>query len=226
MKKLLGDLVAQGVEGIVIDLRDNGGGSLQEAKTLTGLFIDRGPTVQILTKSNRLDILHDMDIRTVYDGPLAVLVNRLSASASEIFAGAIQDYDRGLIVGGQSFGKGTVQSLTPLRHGQLKLTESKFYRVSGDSTQHRGILPDIEFPATYNNELVGESTLDHALPWDRIRAVNFDAFQDLDSMLPALRQRHQTRIKNDPDFLYLQEELALADNLFSTQYRGALAFGF
>ncbi len=126
VKELLVGLIEQGVEGIVIDLRDNGGGSLQEAKTLTGLFIDRGPTVQIRSKSNRVDILNDRDISTVYDGPLAVLVNRLSASASEIFAGAIQDYKRGLIIGSQTFGKGTVQSLYPLNRGQLKLTQAKF----------------------------------------------------------------------------------------------------
>ena len=126
---LLADLMAEGVEGVVIDLRNNGGGSLQEARTLTGLFIDRGPTVQIRSKSNRVDILNDRDIRTIYDGPLAVLVNRLSASASEIFAGAMQDYERGVIIGSHTFGKGTVQSLLPMNRGQLKLTQAKFYRI-------------------------------------------------------------------------------------------------
>ncbi|MDA7833263.1 S41 family peptidase, partial [Pseudomonadales bacterium] len=124
VKVLLADLMAEGVEGVVIDLRNNGGGSLQEARTLTGLFIDRGPTVQIRSKSNRVDILNDRDIRTIYDGPLAVLVNRLSASASEIFAGAMQDYERGVIIGSQTFGKGTVQSLLPMNRGQLKLTQA------------------------------------------------------------------------------------------------------
>ena len=150
VKKLINDLVAQGVEGIVIDLRNNGGGSLQEAKTLTGLFIERGPTVQIRSKSNRVDILDDRDTSFLYDGPLAVLVNRLSASASEIFAGAIQDYDRGIIIGSQTFGKGTVQSLLPLNRGQLKLTQAKFYRISGESTQEKGIIPDITYPSSFD----------------------------------------------------------------------------
>ena len=132
VNNLLVELLAEGVEGIIIDLRDNGGGSLQEARTLTGLFIDRGPTVQVRNNTDRVDILNDRDIRTVYDGPLAVVVNRLSASASEIFAGAIQDYDRGVIIGNQTFGKGTVQTLLPLNQGQLKLTAAKFYRISGE----------------------------------------------------------------------------------------------
>ncbi|MCS5575373.1 MAG: S41 family peptidase, partial [Pseudomonadales bacterium] len=155
VKRLLRELIAEKVDGVVIDLRDNGGGSLQEAKMLTGLFIDRGPTVQIRSKSNRVDILDDRDISVIYDGPLAVLVNRLSASASEIFAGAIQDYERGIIIGSQTFGKGTVQSLLPLNRGQLKLTQAKFYRISGESTQERGIIPDIIYPANYDPNSIG-----------------------------------------------------------------------
>ncbi len=206
--RLLRELTKQDVDGVIIDLRDNGGGSLQEARTLTGLFIDRGPTVQIRSKSNRVDILADKDIRTFYDGPLAVLVNRLSASASEIFAGAIQDYERGLIIGNQTFGKGTVQSLLPLNRGQLKLTQAKFYRISGESTQHKGIVPDISYPSDYDPETIGESALDDPLPWDRIRAADFEAKSDLTQMLPGLRDLHEARVEHDPEFDYLREALA------------------
>ena len=147
MKRLLDELQEEDkVDGIVIDLRNNGGGSLQEANELTGLFIEYGPTVQI-RHSSRLVWRDGKRLRgPYYEGPLVVMINRLSASASEIFAGAIQDYERGLIVGDRSFGKGTVQTLIPLTEGQLKLTESKFYRISGDSTQHRGVVPDITLP--------------------------------------------------------------------------------
>ena len=213
VRRLLDELIEQAVAGVVIDLRNNGGGSLREAEALTSMFIETGPTVQIRHSNAYVDRRAKNIDNGFYAGPLVVLINRLSASASEIFAGAIQDYNRGLIVGSQSFGKGTVQSLTPLRHGQLKLTESKFYRISGDSTQHRGIVPDIDFPSTFDIDLVGESALDNALPWDRIRAVKFDRFEDLDSLVPVLKTRHQMRIDKDPDFLYLREELALADEL-------------
>lgn len=205
VKKLLVELIAQGVDGIVIDLRDNGGGSLQEAKTLTGLFIDRGPTVQIRNKSNRVDILVDNDMGTVYDGPLAVLVNRLSASASEIFAGAIQDYNRGLIIGSRTFGKGTVQSLVPLNRGQLKLTQAKFYRVSGESTQHKGIIPDMFYPASYDPESIGESTLDHPLEWDKIRPTGYRSRSSIGHYFPDLLALHSDRVKTDADFNYLKE---------------------
>ena len=205
VRLLLVDLIEQGVDGIIIDLRDNGGGSLQEAKTLTGLFIDRGPTVQIRNKSNRVDILMDTDIRTVYDGPLAVLVNRLSASASEIFAGAIQDYKRGLIIGSQTFGKGTVQSLVPLNSGQLKLTQAKFYRISGESTQHKGIIPDLFFPASYDPESIGESTLDSPLPWDKIEPTGYRTRSAIGNYLPDLLTLHAKRVETDADFRYLRE---------------------
>ena len=208
VKNLLVDLIEQDVEAVVIDLRDNGGGSLQEAKTLTGLFIDRGPTVQIRSKSNRVDILNDRDIRTIYDGPLGVLVNRLSASASEIFAGAIQDYRRGLIIGSQTFGKGTVQSLLPLNRGQLKLTQAKFYRISGESTQHKGIIPDIFYPANYDPDSIGESTLDRPLPWDKIQPTRYRTRSSINHYLPDLMTLHAERVKNDPDFNYLKEAFA------------------
>lgn len=205
VKNLLVELIEQGVDGIVIDLRDNGGGSLQEAKTLTGLFIDRGPTVQIRNKTNRVDILMDNDIRTVYDGPLAVLVNRLSASASEIFAGAIQDYKRGLIIGSQTFGKGTVQSLVQLNRGQLKLTQAKFYRISGESTQHKGIIPDMPFPASYDPESIGESTLDRPLEWDKIEPTGYRVRNSIGNYLPDLLVLHAERVKTDADFNYLKD---------------------
>lgn len=209
VKKILDELILEGVEGIVMDLRDNGGGSLQEANDLTGLFIEQGPTVQIKHSSNRLYQDGKRRKSPYYDGPLVVLINRLSASASEIFAGAIQDYQRGIVVGSQSFGKGTVQSLTQLKLGQLKVTESKFYRVSGESTQHRGVIPDIEFPDLYDKEEIGESSLDRALPWDQISQADFPHYFDIPSVLPGLQEKHTVRIKNNADFIYLNERISL-----------------
>jgi len=204
VQRLLVDLMRDGVEGVIIDLRDNGGGALHEANSLVGLFIERGPTVQVRNKTDRVDILNDRDIRTIYDGPLVVLVNRLSASASEIFAGAMQDYQRGLVVGTQTFGKGTVQQLIPLNHGQLKLTQAKFYRVSGESTQHNGVMPDIVFPASYDPDSIGESTLDDPLPWDRITPTHFQARSPITHLIPELRSLHRDRAAADPDFSYLR----------------------
>lgn len=209
VKKLLAELIEEGVDGIIIDLRDNGGGSLQEADQLTGLFIDSGPTVQIRHANRQKQPYGKKPGASYYDGPLAVLINRLSASASEIFAGAIQDYQRGIVVGGQSFGKGTVQSLSPLQHGQLKITESKFYRISGESTQHRGVIPDIAFPAIYDHEKVGESSLDNALAWDRINPIRHAVYHNIPAILPELRAKHEQRIETDPDFIYLNDQLAL-----------------
>ena len=192
------------VDGIVIDLRNNGGGSLQEANALTGLFIEAGPTVQIRSASGRVDLFNDEDGQAAWEGPLAVLVNRLSASASEIFAGAIQDYQRGLVLGGQTFGKGTVQTLIPLNRGQLKMTQAKFYRVSGQSTQHQGVIPDIEYPELYDRDEIGESTLDDALPWDVIRPTRYRRGPNLAPLLALLEDRHETRVESDPDFAYLE----------------------
>ncbi|NRB42972.1 MAG: PDZ domain-containing protein, partial [Pseudomonadales bacterium] len=152
--KLLTELVQDGAEGIIIDLRDNGGGSLREANELTGLFIDKGPSVQIKLSDQRVYQEAKRQFSPYYEGPVVVLINRMSASASEIFAGALQDYGRAIIVGSGSYGKGTVQSLTPLSHGKLKVTESKFYRISGDSTQERGVLPDVKLPAVYDAEVI------------------------------------------------------------------------
>ncbi len=211
VKRLLDELMAEDVDGVIIDLRNNGGGSLQEANDLTGLFIEYGPTVQIRHSSRKV-FRDGKRLRTpYYDGPLAVMINRLSASASEIFAGAIQDYQRGIVVGSQSFGKGTVQTLIPLPEGQLKLTESKFYRISGDSTQHRGVIPDVEFPDTYDSEEIGESTLKHALDWDQITPVRHRKYHDIPSLVPYLMDLYQDRVRSNPDFIYLQDSLALAE---------------
>lgn len=207
VRRLIEELEEEDIDGLVIDLRNNGGGSLQEANALTGLFIKAGPTVQIRSASGRVDLFNDEDGEVAWDGPLAVLVNRLSASASEIFAGAIQDYQRGLIIGGQTFGKGTVQTLIPLNRGQLKMTQAKFYRVSGQSTQHQGIIPDIEYPELYDHEEIGESTLDDALPWDVIRPTRFRRAEPLAPLLSMLEHRHEARVEDDPEFEYIERLL-------------------
>ena len=212
VKKLVDELVSDGVEGIVIDLRDNGGGSLQEANQLTGLFIEYGPTVQIRSAESRVWRDGKRRRSQYYEGPLAVMINRLSASASEIFAGAIQDYGRGIIVGEQSFGKGTVQSLVPLQEGQLKITESKFYRVSGGSTQHRGVVPDINYPSLFDPEKIGESALDNALAWDQIAPTRFNRYDNYDSIIPTLASLHNARAANDPDYQFLQDQVDLAQD--------------
>jgi carboxyl-terminal processing protease len=208
VSKILKELEAENVEGIVIDLRNNGGGSLQEANSLIGLFIEAGPTVQIRHANNRVQRQGKFRRTAYYDGPLVVLINRLSASASEIVAGAIQDYQRGLIVGTTSFGKGTVQTLIGLDAGQLKLTESKFYRISGMSTQNRGVEADILYPAQYDPEEVGEGSLTGALPWDLIDAAGYPTYNDFSLIKDELVKRHEKRISDDPDFVFIKEEYA------------------
>ena len=203
VKRLLNELDALHVNGVVIDLRDNGGGSLHEANTLTGLFIKRGPTVQIRSADGVTETLYDRDNKITYAGPLAVLVSRLSASASEIFAGAIQDYGRGVIIGDTTFGKGTVQTLLNLSRGQLKVTTAKFYRISGESTQHRGVVPDIYYPSLYDKDTIGESSLKNALQWDAIGAIPHYVFTDIPPYKAQLRSMHQARIQQDPDYQYL-----------------------
>ncbi|MEH6634148.1 MAG: carboxy terminal-processing peptidase [Halioglobus sp.] len=210
VKKLLQELQEEGVDGIVIDLRNNGGGSLQEANELTGLFIEYGPTVQIRHSSRRVWRDGKRLKSDYYEGPMVVLVNRLSASASEIFAGAIQDYQRGIIVGDRSFGKGTVQTLIPLTEGQLKITESKFYRISGESTQHRGVVPDVTFPTLYDTDEIGESALDHALNWDQINPVRHHRYNDLATVLPHVTTLFNERSTSNPDFIYLEDQVGLA----------------
>ena len=207
VRKLIDELKADGVDGVVMDLRNNGGGALHEANDLVGLFIEEGPTVQIRNSNNDVQVLNDEDPSVAYDGPLVVLVNRMSASASEIFAGAIQDYGRGLVVGSQTFGKGTVQAVRPLNHGQLKITQSKFYRVSGGSTQHKGVIPDIEIPSRVDKTRIGEDALDHALPWDQIEAVPHARYFDFSGIIDELRKRHDTRFEENPEFSLLQKEI-------------------
>ncbi|HDP25113.1 MAG TPA: tail-specific protease [Deltaproteobacteria bacterium] len=203
VQRILGELASEDISGLIIDLRENGGGSLQEATTLTGLFIRTGPTVQIKYSDADVDVLYDRDPRIFYTGPLAVIINRMSASASEIFAGAIQDYRRGLVIGETSFGKGTVQSLIPLSRGQMKITTAKFYRISGASTQHKGVVPDLVYPSLYDHDTLGESSLENALPWDRIDPVPYQVLAPLASIDDKLRERHETRIIHDPDFVFL-----------------------
>jgi len=210
VRRLIDELETQGVEGLVIDLRNNGGGSLQEANDLTGLFIEYGPTVQIRSAERRVWRDGKRRRSAFYEGPVAVLINRLSASASEIFAGAMQDYGRGLVLGDRSFGKGTVQTLLELPEGQLKVTESKFYRISGDSTQHRGVVPDIAFPSLFDQEEIGESALENALDWDQISPVRHREYAVFDALVPTLAAKHQERAAKDPDFVFLSDQVAMA----------------
>ena len=215
VKKLLTELQAEKVDGVVIDLRNNGGGSLQEATELTSLFIEKGPTVLVRNADGRVDVLEDENPGAFYKGPMALLVNRLSASASEIFAGAMQDYHRALIIGGQTFGKGTVQTIQPLNHGELKLTLAKFYRVSGQSTQHQGVLPDIDYPSIIDTKEIGESALPEAMPWDTIRPAIKPASDPFKPFLAQLKARHDSRTAKDPEFAYIRDRLALSQQLMN-----------
>ncbi len=210
--KLLMEMRKEKVDGIVLDLRNNGGGSLHEATMLTDLFINPGPVVQIRNAYQQVSRDQRATMPAAYNGPLVVLINRLSASASEIFAGALQDYGRAIIVGSQSFGKGTVQDVTGLSSGQLKLTISKFYRVSGDSTQHRGVLPDIELPSLFDKEEVGESEQENALPWDSIHSVPFKPSGDVKPFISTLTARHLARTAVDPDYVHMVRQLALSES--------------
>ncbi|MCQ1991771.1 carboxy terminal-processing peptidase [Pseudomonas sp. Eb3] len=215
VKKLLTELQKEKVDGVVIDLRNNGGGSLQEATELTSLFIEKGPTVLVRNSDGRVDVLEDENPGAFYKGPLALLVNRLSASASEIFAGAMQDYHRALIIGGQTFGKGTVQTIQPLNHGELKLTLAKFYRVSGQSTQHQGVLPDIDYPSIIDTKEIGESALPEAMPWDTISPVVKPAADPFKPFLAQLKAQHEARSDKDAEFTYIRDRLALTQKLMN-----------
>ncbi|WP_429437626.1 carboxy terminal-processing peptidase [Pseudomonas sp. BS3782 TE3695] len=215
VKKLLTELQKDKVDGVVIDLRNNGGGSLQEATELTSLFIDKGPTVLVRNADGRVDVLEDENPGAFYKGPMVLLVNRLSASASEIFAGAMQDYHRALVIGGQTFGKGTVQTIQPLNHGELKLTLAKFYRVSGQSTQHQGVLPDIDYPSIIDTKEIGESALPEAMPWDTIRAAIKPALDPFKPYITQLKSEHDMRTAKDAEFVYIRDKLALAQKLMS-----------
>lgn len=216
VRRLIEQLKAEKMDALVIDLRGNGGGHLTEATGLTGLFIPSGPIVQLRETGGRVEVLDDPEPAVAWDGPLIVLVDRFSASASEIFAGAIQDYGRGIVVGQQTYGKGSVQNLYPLDRyalgpdpgfGQLTVTIGKYYRVTGESTQHRGVQPDISLPSAISPQEVGESTRESALPWDRIRPVQFTKVAHWVQAVPELARAHEQRIQDDPDFKFLLAEL-------------------
>ncbi|MFO7749571.1 MAG: carboxy terminal-processing peptidase [Desulfobacteraceae bacterium] len=213
VRTLIQELKQEEIDGLIVDVRDNGGGSLQEVNLLAGLFIESGPTVQIRDRSGYITRLKDPDPDIVYNGPLIVMVNRMSASAAEIFAGAVKDYNRGVVVGTKTFGKGTVQGLQPISQGQLKLTSAKFYRVSGKSTQNSGVMPDLEYPRIYNHKETGEDSLKGALPWDKTEPARFNAYDDLSPVFSELRSRHAQRKKNNPDLRYLAEKFQLTDEL-------------
>jgi len=216
VRRLLGELQASGgVDSLVLDLRGDGGGYLPEATALTGLFIERGPVVQLKTTDGHIEVLDDPEPGIAYGGPLAVLVDRTSASASEIFAAAMQDYHRGVILGQTTFGKGTVQNLIPLDRwssqptdGQLTVTIGKFYRVTGESTQLRGVEPDITLPSRVSAHDVGEGTLDFPLPWDRIAAVPFRATSPLGGAVQTLSKEQSEHEAHDPDYQWLLAALA------------------
>lgn len=215
VRKLLKELKNENVDGIVIDLRENGGGSLQEAIELTGLFIEEGPVVQVRNSNGKIEVGKDPDESIVYNGPLAVMVNRYSASASEIFSGAIQDYGRGVVVGETTYGKGTVQNLIDLnmfmgseeKEGKVKMTIAKYYRISGSSTQHKGVVPDIRFPSPIEPDEYGESSKPSALPWDEIESAEFEPYNNVEKYLAELRNKHEERVKNNLEFQYMLEDI-------------------
>jgi len=215
--KLLKELETEEVDGVIIDLRYNGGGSLKEAIDLTGLFITSGPVVQVRQGDGKIYVESDKDQEQVYDGPMTVMVNRYSASASEIFAGAIQDYQRGIIVGEATYGKGTVQNIIDLSNyiqsegenvGHINLTLAKFYRVTGSSTQHLGITPDIYMPSAYSQEEFGESSEPSALNWDEIKSANFKIYDNVPSeLMVGLEDQFQMMLQNDEKLIEMQQEM-------------------
>jgi len=209
VRRLIEEMKADGMDGLVIDLRNNGGGALMEANSLVGLFIESGPTVQVRAPNGQVQVYQEEDEGVAWDGPVIVLVNRLSASASEIFAGAMQDYGRAVIMGSQTFGKGTVQGIRSLNHGQLKITQSKFYRVSGDSMQHRGVVPDIEIPSRIRSDKIGEDALDDALGWDQIDPVDHKLYYDFSSLMDNVRETHRERFEKHPEYSLLIREIEL-----------------
>jgi carboxyl-terminal processing protease len=229
VQRILGELKKEKVDNVLVDLRNNGGGSLIEAVELTGLFIDKGPVVQQRSAENRVEVENDTNPGLAWDGPMGVLINRGSASASEIFAAAIQDYGRGLVIGEPSFGKGTVQTLINLdrfspsdkvKYGELKMTIAQFFRINGGTTQLRGVSPDIKLPVTSDVENFGESSYDNALPWVQIKPANYAPAGDLKELVGPLQKRHEARVSKDKDFQYLEEDIAEAlklrkDNVIS-----------
>jgi carboxyl-terminal processing protease len=226
-KRLISELRAKGAEGIVIDLRNNGGGSLQEAIELTGLFIKKGAVVQVKDASGSIKAEKDNDSEVYYEGPLTVLVNRFSASASEIFAAAIQDYGRGVIMGERTFGKGTVQNVMSLNDmirmndktlGQVKITIAKFYRINGSSTQHKGVTPDIEFPGAFDDDKYGEDASEFALPWDQISATSYESLGLIGGAKQELLRRHEVRMQGSQEYKYLLEDLAYLKKMEASNY--------
>jgi carboxyl-terminal processing protease len=223
VERLIKELQETGIGGLVMDLRNNGGGHLSEATALSGLFIKNGPVVQLRNTTGKIEVLEDPVPSQVYSGPLVVLVNRFSASASEIFAAAIQDYNRGIVIGQQTFGKGTVQNLYLLDQyaprsqidglGQLTLTIGKYYRVTGGSTQNRGVIPDIELPSIIDTTQIGENTKPRALPWDQIKATRYSPDGKLDKQLSTLNRGQIQRAATDPDFQFLLEDIELVEEL-------------
>jgi carboxyl-terminal processing protease len=207
--ELIQELRDESISGIVIDLRNNGGGSLREANQLTGLFIETGTTVQVRYADGVVEKQMDRNPLLAYTGPLVVLVNRYSASASEIFAAAMQDYKRALIVGSQTYGKGTVQTFGDLSSGQIKYTQAKFYRVSGASTQNKGVIPDIMLPSLDDPTKVGESTQDHALKWDQVKAIDHKTYFAFERVIPQLQARQELRNRDSADWQYT---LAVAEH--------------
>ena len=218
--RLLGELKKDKVDNVLIDLRNNGGGSLDEAVELTGLFIDKGPVVQQRNAEGKIEVSSDNNAGMAWDGPVGVLINRGSASASEIFAAAMQDYGRALIIGEPSFGKGTVQTLINLdrfgqgnsniHYGELKMTVAQFFRINGGTTQLRGVTPDIKLPVMADSDSFGESSYDNALPWTSIKPAFFIPAGDLKEVVPLLDRKHDARVAKDKDFQYLQEDINLA----------------
>lgn len=215
-KKELVKLNKDKVDGIVIDLRNNGGGALTEATALSGLFISSGPIVQVRDSYGRVKVNSDSDDQVFFDGPLTVLINRYSASASEIFAAAMQDYGRAVVLGEQSFGKGTVQQHRSLNHlydlfdkplGHVQYTIQKFYRINGGSTQNLGVVPDISFPTAVDPSETGESVEDNALPWDSIKPAKYQQLHSYSSILPKLNEEHLARIKKDMEFGFIDEDI-------------------
>jgi len=213
VKEIIEKLNKEKVDGLIIDLRNNGGGSLSEVNNLMGLFIPYGPVVQV-KEGGRVSYLGDSDMTTHFDKPVIVMVNRLSASASEIFAAAMQDYRRGIIVGTSTFGKGTVQTIKALDLGELKYTNGKFYRIDGGSTQHKGVTPDILFPPTYNSEEVGESSLDNPLPWDEVDSlIKTEESSSNNKLKEYLTKKHMERVENNPDFIYSAKRYAIIEDI-------------
>ncbi|NAX20228.1 carboxy terminal-processing peptidase [Vibrio sp. V39_P1S14PM300] len=215
--KLISDLKKKGVEGIIVDLRNNGGGALTEATALSGLFITSGPVVQVRDSYGRVNVNSDTDGQISYNGPMTVLINRYSASASEIFAAAMQDYGRAIILGENSFGKGTVQQHRSLNHiydlfdkqlGYVQYTIQKFYRIDGGSTQNKGVIPDIAYPTAIDPSETGESVEDNALPWDSIDQANYRKLNDFSALIKTLQSEHEARVAKDMEFGFIQQDIA------------------